>query len=266
MQTTCHFRSLDGTSLSGDFLEATGTKKETVLLIHGAGVDRHEDGFYDRAADVLRTAGLGVFRFDLRGHGDSEGGPEDLTIAGALNDILAASLQAEHFTGGQPVFAIGSSFGGGLLALAAMRMNLRRIVFVNPLLKFRKRFLEDKSFWSERGLSSDACAQLESHGTIPHVGPIVMNRAFINEVVWLDPSDLVTRLSAEALVLHGTADSRAPFAVASQWATRIGARLQAFEGAEHGLAVADDDDFTDPQTLSWQGSALQMAADWFSAS
>jgi uncharacterized protein len=257
------FYSLDGTRLSGDSIAATGSVARSVLLVHGAGVDRHEDGFYDRAVDQFQSAGLGVFRFDLRGHGKSEGVPQDLTIAGALNDIVAAWLHVTEFTGGEPAFALGSSFGGGLLALATLRLTLERVAFVNPLLKFRKRFLEDKTFWSRRGLAADMREELASQGYLPHVGPIVMSKAFVNEVLWLDPFDLVKDCSAKALVLHGTSDSRAPFAVAQQWASRVGAHLVPFEGAEHGLCVADDDDFTDPQTLAWQGAALTKATEWF---
>lgn len=261
--TKCKFSSLDGVRLRGDFLRPEGHSKRTVLLVHGAGVDRHEDGFYDRAARLFAKAGLGVFRFDLRGHGESEGGPEDLSIAGALNDILSAWLHADDFTGGRPHFALGSSFGGGLLALAATHMSLERMALVNPLLKFRKRFLEDKPFWSDKGLDAKAKHRLHSNGVLPHFGPIVMNQAFINEVVWLDPFDLVKRIGAKVLVLHGTADTRAPFPVAKEWARVVGAKIEAFPGAEHGLCVADDDDFTNPQTLKWQTDALTKAGDWF---
>jgi pimeloyl-ACP methyl ester carboxylesterase len=95
------------------------------------------------------------------------------------------------------------------------------------------------------------------------VGSIVMSKPFINEVVWLDPFDHVLTLDARAIIFHGTDDSRAPFSVAKAWASRIGAQLVPFEGAEHGLCAADDEDFTDPQTLAWQGEALTRAVEWF---
>lgn len=262
-QEDCAFRSLDGLRLAGDLVRPSNGAGRTVVLVHGAGVDRHEDGFYDQAVDTLVSAGFGAFRFDLRGHGESEGGPEELTIAGALSDILAAWLHARTLTGEVPTCALASSFGGGLLALAAARLALERIVLVNPLLKFRARFLESKAFWSARGLSEEAQEVLEADGVLTHVAPIVMSRAFINDVVWLDPFELATSMAARVLVLHGTEDSRAPFKAAEEWSGRVGARLKAFEGAEHGLCVAGDDEFTNPRTLEWQREALEQAVAFF---
>ncbi len=261
--TPCTFSSLDGTQLSGDYINATGTSARSVLLVHGAGVDRHEDGFYDRATEVLSNAGLGVMRFDLRCHGGSQSCPQGLTIAGALNDVLAAWAHVERFTKALPVGALGSSFGGGLLALAGLREVVPRMVLINPLLKFRKRFLEDKPFWTTNGLDDKARVQLWTTGSIAHFGGILMNDAFINEALWLDPFDLVQSVGSEVLICHGTSDSKAPFAVAQAWAEKVGGHLLPFQGAEHGLCVPGDEDFAAPLTLEWQKAALLKAAAWF---
>ncbi|GAA1400168.1 hypothetical protein GCM10009613_56780 [Pseudonocardia kongjuensis] len=129
------FRSLDGTRLVGDLVAPPGARRG-VVLVHGGGVDRHEAGFFDRLADGLGEAGVASLRFDLRGHGESDGRPEELTLAGAGNDVSAA---ADELAGRLPVDrvgVVGASFSGGVCAVFAARRPDRvdRLVLLNPLL------------------------------------------------------------------------------------------------------------------------------------
>jgi pimeloyl-ACP methyl ester carboxylesterase len=74
-----------GLRLSGTLVLPNGAGQATVL-VHGGGLTREEGGFFARLAVRLGDAGIASLRFDLRGHGESEGRQEDLTIA----DIRAA--------------------------------------------------------------------------------------------------------------------------------------------------------------------------------
>jgi len=56
-------------------------------------------------------------RFDLRGHGDSEGRQEDLTLAAILNDIRVAFAELRDATGAVSVSLLGASFTGGCALL-----------------------------------------------------------------------------------------------------------------------------------------------------
>ncbi len=47
MEVEVAYRTLDGVALSASMHNADS---EPVLMVHGTGVDRHEDGFYDRIA------------------------------------------------------------------------------------------------------------------------------------------------------------------------------------------------------------------------
>lgn len=50
------------------------------MLVHGGGVTREGGGFFARLAAGLGVAGGASLCFDLRGHGDSEGRQEVLTL------------------------------------------------------------------------------------------------------------------------------------------------------------------------------------------
>jgi hypothetical protein len=74
-----------------------------VVLVHGGGATRQEGGFYPRLAAGLADAGLASVRFDLRGHGDSDGRPEELTLSGGANDVRAAAEFLAGELGAGPV-------------------------------------------------------------------------------------------------------------------------------------------------------------------
>jgi uncharacterized protein len=76
-----------------------------VVLVHGGGVTREEGGFFTRLAAGLGEAGVASPRFDLRGHGESEGRQEELTLAAILNDILA-SVRLATASGQAPVVTL----------------------------------------------------------------------------------------------------------------------------------------------------------------
>ncbi|WP_203789617.1 alpha/beta hydrolase, partial [Paractinoplanes rishiriensis] len=89
------------------------------VLVHGGGVTRDEGGYFSRLAEGMSAGGIASLRFDLRGHGESEGRQEDLTISGVLNDIRAAVAYAQELAPAVPVHLLGASFGGGICAYYA---------------------------------------------------------------------------------------------------------------------------------------------------
>lgn len=65
-----------------------------VVLVHGITADLDEGGMYGRSADQLAAASFGVLRLSFRGHGASAGTQRDVTIAGKMLDVEAASARA----------------------------------------------------------------------------------------------------------------------------------------------------------------------------
>jgi alpha/beta superfamily hydrolase len=61
-----------------------------IILCHGITTNKDEAGMFIELAETLVEKGFAVFRFDFRGHGESEGRSIDMTIAGEQADIAAA--------------------------------------------------------------------------------------------------------------------------------------------------------------------------------
>ena len=119
------FKSRDGLTLFGRFVP--GRNKTTILLVHDLGQAGQDMLFY---AEVLADAGFGIFMFDLRAHGSSDGDTstnglrEAEDVAGAV-DYLLHRIDVN----GQRIGALGIGLGAQALLRGALQVeNIRAMV------------------------------------------------------------------------------------------------------------------------------------------
>jgi pimeloyl-ACP methyl ester carboxylesterase len=259
------FRSADGLHLAGSMRLPSPLTSVTVL-VHGGGANRDEGGFFTRLATELASAGVASLRFDLRGHGDSEGTQEDLTLSGVVNDVRAAVEHARHLTGGAPVNVLGASFSGGICGFYAAQFpaEVRRLVLLNPLVNYKKRFIDDKPYWTDGRIDEAAARELTQHGFLAHSPTFKLGRPLLNEVFYLRPDDMLSSIVTPTLVVHGTGDTFVPVESSRAAVSRIAgeARLLEIDGAQHGFAAHDDPQYLDPRTVQWQAFVVRSVAEW----
>jgi uncharacterized protein len=260
-------RTCDGLHLSGTLVLPDGAGQAAVL-VHGGGVTREEGGFFARLAAGLAEAGIASLRCDLRGHGDSEGRQEDLTIAGILADIRAAIAGVCSRVGTDRVTLLGTSFSGGICAYYAAQhpAELASLVMLNPLLNYRKRLIDDKPYWRNGQISDEAGRELLNQGYLVHSPTFNLSRPLLNEVFYLQPHTVLGDIQAPTLIVHGTKDTFIPVE-SSRWAVQqltTEHRFLKVEGAQHGFAVHDDPSYANPQSQQWQAGVIRAVADWIS--
>jgi uncharacterized protein len=261
------FRSLDGLRLRGTLAAPSSARGPAVVLVHGGGVTREEGGFFARLASGLAESGQPSLRFDFRAHGESEGRGEDLTIAGVANDIRAAVAHVREMTGSGPVALIGASFGGGISAFftAWHPGQVRRLVLFNPLLDYKKRFIDDKPDWDGEQITEQAGLTLTTQGFLAHSPAFGLGRALLNEIFYLNPRQALSEVTVPVLLVHGTRDTFVPVEssrAAARQVTSAQARVIEIEGAQHGFAVHDDPHYRQPQTQQWQAFVIGSVTDW----
>jgi pimeloyl-ACP methyl ester carboxylesterase len=260
-------RTLDGLRLSGT-LVLPPDPVGAVVLVHGGGVTREEGGFFARLAEGLAEVALVSLRFDLRGHGTSEGRQEDLTLSGVLTDIRSAMTHVRETTGVESVDLLGASFAGGICAYFTTEHHevVRRLVLINPLVNYKKRFIDDKPYWHDDWIDDDAGRELLDQGFVLHNPTLKLGRPLLNEVFYLRPHEAMDRVSVPTLIVHGTKDTFIPIESSRQLAQMIPGpvRLVEVEGAQHGIAVDKDPLYLHPQTQEWQASVVMSVAEWLS--
>jgi pimeloyl-ACP methyl ester carboxylesterase len=259
-------RSLDGIELSATVL-IPERPTAGVVLVHGGGVTREESGFFGRLANALAAAGVASVRFDLRGHGRSGGRQDDLTLAGVGNDVRAVAERLIAETELPAVGVVGASFSGGICAVLAARhpQLIERLVLFNPLLDYKKRFVDDKDYWSDDRINSASADLLTADGYIAHSPSFKLGRALLNEVFWVDARAELAQVKAPTLLVHGTRDTFIPIESSRSAATTLTSRheLMEVDGAQHGFAVHDDPAYVERQTQEWQQAVIDRTVRWF---
>lgn len=262
-------RTLDGLQLVGTVATCAPAPDRGVVLVHGGGVTREEGGFFTRLADGLAAGRVASLRYDLRGHGASEGSPGESSLAAHLNDIRVAVDSVRAMFGLDQVDLLGTSFGGGLSAYYAAQRpaGLRRLVLLNPQLDYKKRYVDTKPHWTGDFLDEDAARQLAEHGYLHHSPTVRHSRAFLNEVFWINPIAVVSTITIPTLIVHGTRDTFVPIEMSRSAAALLTCdhRLVEIPGAQHGFAVHDDPEYVDPQSQAWQRQVIELVLDWLTA-
>ncbi|MGM1064080.1 alpha/beta hydrolase [Saccharothrix sp. Mg75] len=263
------FRALDGLQLRGTIVTPEATSSHAIVLVHGGGVTREEGGFFGRLADGLAKVGVASLRFDLRGHGQSDGRQQDVTLSAILNDIRVALRHVREVAGVETASLLGASFGGGICAYYAAKRSdeVERLVLLNPQLDYKKRTIDSRDYWSDDYLDDDTSQLLVEQGYIDFTPTFRHGRALLNEVFWLSPHLSLGEITAPTLIVHGTKDTFVPVE-SSRWAvSQFSAehRLVEIEGSQHGFAVHDDPGYLNPQSRQWQASVVRTVAEWITA-
>jgi pimeloyl-ACP methyl ester carboxylesterase len=219
---TVEFYSNDGIRLRGVVSTPTYARAiSCVVFAHGEGRDKDDCGLFASVAKKLAVAGHRTMRFDLRGHGQSEGEQEELTVLGVVNDIRSAV----HHIWGQDDRVGVTVVGAGISAFAALHLaitepppGLDRILLVNPVVDMREEFVDKKPYWRLGRIDATVGRELLEHSFLPHLSGFRLGRPFLNEVLNLRPkipsemkvggSCICKRRGSSDVSLHGVhADS-----------------------------------------------------------
>lgn len=261
------FFSFDGLRLDGTFVSAE-RQRGAVILVHGGGVDRNEDGFYTRFANFLSKNGYCSLRFDFRSAGSSQGTYADLTINGIANDIRSAIRYMTSLIRHDPLHLVGTSFGGGPCVVICNKEPalIKSLCLFNPLLNYQARLLEEKPYWNnDTGLTKEASDKLTADGFLSHGGTIKMTRPLINEACFVEPYRMMAGITVPTLIAHGTKDSLIKYSMSEAYHKTAGPnKFITIDGADHGFTQPGDVDYSHPQTLEWQEQIFNEAISWMS--
>ncbi|WP_280188152.1 MULTISPECIES: alpha/beta hydrolase [Nocardia] len=263
---TTRIRTLDGLHLAGTIVTPDQPPAHAVVLVHGGGVTREEGGFFTRLANGLANAGIASLRFDLRGHGDSDGRQEELTLSMILNDIRVALAALRESTGAAEASLLGASFGGGICAYYAAKRpdELTRLVLLNPQFDYKKRTIDTRDYWHDDIISAEAADELNQTGAIQFTPSLKHGRPLLNEVFWLKPNEVLGEIDTPTLIVHGNADTLVPIdgsrAAVAQFTAPV--ELVEIEGSQHGFAVHDDPQYLNPKSQEYQAEVIGIVANW----
>ncbi|MBN2302897.1 MAG: alpha/beta fold hydrolase [Anaerolineae bacterium] len=235
------FPSRDGLTLGGWWISADGPALGTVIMCSG------QNGSMDKdvpQAIPLHRAGFNVLMFDFRGHGRSEG---EIVTLGALEqaDLFGALdyVQAEH--GVDRVGLLGFSMGAGVtLLIAAQDARIAALVV-------------DGAYPRLDGILAGYLRLKGVPGPLARLGArlvLIMGSLRTGYQLYrANPVDLIERITAPALFIHGDQD---PFVSAAE-SERLTAQVSGpadrwhVAGAGHREAYKNHPDEYNRRVVEW---------------
>jgi len=115
------FKGAGGTGLTGRYWKPDGNLSAVVSLTHGLGEHK---GRYQHVGEYLSQQGIGLYAYDLRGHGNADGKRGHTPSYGHLLDDLANHLEVIKINHPDtPLFLYGHSLGGNIVANYLVQRN-----------------------------------------------------------------------------------------------------------------------------------------------
>lgn len=229
-------KTSDGIKIVGIQLCSPLRTDKIVILCHGITVDRNEDGIFTRLAKELSREGFNTLRFDFRGHGESSGKQEEMTISGELLDLETAFVWVKK-QGYKKIGLLGASFGGGIVSLFSSfhQDSLSSLVLWNPSIDYSQ-YLYPKSPWKKKYFGEEKFQQALKKG-YTEIGDRKFKYGIklFNEVRFLKPYEELRKFKKPTLFIHGDKDSYVPYRDSLKYSNLMGAKLITIKGAEHGF-------------------------------
>jgi pimeloyl-ACP methyl ester carboxylesterase len=236
MEQQILFTNPQGEKLAGILACPLGAERfPLVILAHGYGTSK---GSYtnSRVAQALVPHGIGTFRFDFSGHGESEGSIADLTLTKAIAEVGAAVQQLAGLeqVDQNRIGLLGSSFGGNVMLLYAARFGgAKALALKSPI----SNYCEVR----ELQLGADKILLWKQQGWIELWDGIRSNYEFYQDASRIDTLAEARQIECPVLVVQGDQDEDIPMRHTEQLSKALGkkGRLEIVAGADHAYTHAN---------------------------
>jgi len=254
MEKKIYFTNTDGLKLCGILTKPQEKTQKCIILCHGITVTKDEGGIFTELAKRLTDNGFTVFRFDFRGHGESEGDSIDLTVTGEKRDLEVAVQYLQNL-GYKDFGIVAASFGGGVASLfiADNRDLIKALVLWNAEIDYHST-LEPELRWAKENFGEEAMQRLDKQGYI-EIGSrkFRIGQPLFEELRTLHPWKGLMDVDMPILFIHGDEDSYVPYEDSVKYSNLFkNARIETVEGAEHGFHDnKKDSDKVDKTTIQF---------------
>lgn len=218
--------------LSGIVTKVGESKEKIVLFIHGYGSSK-ESETYTTLSNLLEKENIPSFRFDLTGHGESEGKFEDVTITQAIEDTKSA-IKILKTLGYKKIIIMASSLGGYLATYTApTEKSIIKLILRAPVLDFYKLLkLRTQKF------SSEELERFKKQGYFYYQPERKFYWKFYQDILKnkYDAKKGILKCKIPIIVIHGDADKIVPFSLSENICSKItNCKLIKIKGGNHRL-------------------------------
>ncbi|WP_330262745.1 alpha/beta hydrolase [Streptomyces griseorubiginosus] len=208
-----------------------GTKWPTAVFVHGFTSNRLELPDFVAMSRLLEANGIASVRFDLSGHGESDGAFFDVTISGEITETRAVleAVRALDFVDPERIGLVGMSMGGVVAGIvAAEEPGIAALCLWSPAAVAP--FEMGRGYLKGRSLA----AEIEEKGYFDADGHRV-SAALVEDLAGLDVYGRSGAYSGPVHILHGSKDEIAPLEYVGRYLDHYdgNAELEVVDGADH---------------------------------
>lgn len=202
------YLNLNNLKLVGILQKPKKPSTHCIILTHGLGTDKDENGTYITLAETLSKK-FHTFRFDFQAHGESEGKQQSLTIKREINDILSTinylkTLNYKTFS------IIASSFSGAPTLYLIKKYPIKSLILWNALIDY-KTIKNPKTDEQKKRFSKNNLFQVLKQGYMPFGrNNFKIGLKLIIDIYTKRPYKILKELKIPTLLIHGNKDTLVP--------------------------------------------------------
>lgn len=255
MKETCYETNIISDSLK---LKARICKplrpKAAVLFAHGLCSNHKEIGIFTKIEKRLIDLGCITLRFDFRGHGESTGKPEDISVMGEMVDLLNAFNLLQNHAKGKPIGLVAASFGASIFLLSDPNaLKIDTAVLLNPVVNFKKTFLQPETPWGHEYFGWQRILS----GKPIKMEDCMLSSQFVADFAKYEPRKNVPKWDMPIFIIHGDRDEAVPYKTSLELGKLYeNITLTTIPGAGHGFDNASNRRVVIELTTLWLSSKL----------
>ena len=195
------FKNLRNQSLVGHLYASES--KSIIIMSHGIGGDKSENGKFDKIAQSLNKSGFNVLTFDFSGFGESD--DETVTLTKMTDDLKSAIKFVQH-SGYKKIGLFGWSLGG-LVSLKCFKDEIDTMFLWAPITN------KINYDWWKKHYSSNQLKELKDKHKITKIREkglpknIILDFQLIEDLKKINQKNLLRNINCPILIIHGKKDN-----------------------------------------------------------
>lgn len=227
------FENNRGQRLAGVLHESPKSDK-AVILLHGFGGDKDEQGIFVNTAEALRKKCFTALRFDFAGSGESEGDFSEMSFTGETEDLMSAVKFIKN-KGYRKIGLIGQSFGGAVSILGYSK-DIKTMVLWNPVARMES----FENYLSSHNKNWKGDLRVKGFSLIYKYRRnkfITIGKNLLDDVENLNLFSEAGKIACPTLVIHGDKDITLPWKDSQELVKVLKGpkKLEIIKGAEHAF-------------------------------
>lgn len=173
-----------------------------VIMCHGIRGNKDEIGLFPILVDRLKQMKVDSFRFDFRGHGESEGEFVNMTITKEVEDLESA-INLIKSKGYKNIILLGASFGGGIVSLLDFDKykEIKSLVLWYPCLRY-----ESTNLYTDEQYDEAMNKGYTEVWNISHTKVFKLGKELLQQTKQIKPYKAIELVKIPKVFIHGDKD------------------------------------------------------------